>query len=121
MCGLNGESCYNISTDKIRISYINILFIYFLWNSFCNWFEKMKFGLILLFVFAIFQPALSQDNNPPSFTATGYIFTVSEDASVGTPLTGAPPVSCIKYFYYNHGLRSVRKCGDTSINNSRFI
>ena len=86
------------------IRFYTCIFYLFLFhrNSFCVWFEKMKFGLIVLFVFfAIFQPALSlNDNKPPSFTETQYIFSVSEDASIGTPLTGAVPVSCIKYFNY---------------------
>ena len=55
----------------------------------------------LLIKFVLIQRVFSQDNVPPVFSSPQYVFSVSEDASVGTPLTATSPpagVSVMTYF-----------------------
>lgn len=66
----------------------------------------MRIGLthhrfILFFItlgFCIFfRQVSSQDNQPPTFSDTQYIFSVSEDASIGTILTATNPTTGVSY------------------------
>ena len=52
----------------------------------------------LLITFVLTQRAFSQDNIPPVFSSPQYVFSVSEDATVGTPLTNTSPITGVSVY-----------------------
>ncbi|KAI6657182.1 Hedgling [Oopsacas minuta] len=72
----------------------------------------MKVSLIFILILsALLRQALSQV--PPTFTATEYIFTVSEDASVDTALTATSPAAGIGATDVNGDVITFRKSSVT--------
>ena len=51
----------------------------------------------LLITFVLLQRVFSQDNIPPVFSSPQYIFSVYEDATVGTMLTATSPTTGVSY------------------------
>ena len=59
----------------------------------------LSFANIIL-ISILFQTVSSQDNLPPTFSATQYIFSVPEDATMGSELTATSPLGGVSFVYY---------------------
>ena len=62
------------------------------------YFSNFLFELFLVAIIVLSNQVSCQDNKPPTFSATQYIFEVSEDAQVGDILNVTnPPLSEVSY------------------------